>query len=351
MFSLNHSGQPAAAFKLGLARIAMLRKTEASLGPRHSISVDLREQVACSLLQLGRIEEAARLIDEAIEISKQVTPEGYVSQYWQARALMTGAAIANQVGNSRQGFERAKVAVDSFSKLHDLAPGLVWITRKLAESYVCLSDCLVAMEQLDEAEHALREALRLDQSIGKKRDRYYAARVEFRLAQVLAASGRKQEASQAARSSLQVYEEFEQALPDEPDCISKLVILLTMSPDASLRDADRAGDLATRRLPDSCGLYWRLRALAQYRAGQWGDAIQSAGEAMAKLEGGDSIDRLILAMACCQMTKRGEAQSWFAQAIDRVELGKPTHYHDMGPLAVHQLREEAETMIFDNETD
>jgi hypothetical protein len=72
---------------------------------------------------------------------------------------------------------------------------------------------------------------------------------------------------------------------------------------------------------------------------------------MAKLEGGDSIDRLILAMACCQMTKRGEAQSWFAQAIDRVELGKPTHYHDMGPLAVHQLREEAETMIFDNETD
>jgi serine/threonine protein kinase/tetratricopeptide (TPR) repeat protein len=351
MFALNKSGKPATALEYGRVSLAMLRKTEASLGPRPYVSVTLREKVACSLLQLGRAVEAAALINEAVEVSEQFKPEDYVSQYWQARALMTSASIASQAGDIGRGNDRAKLAVEIFRELHDLAPGLVWISRKLGESYVYLSDCLVAMNQLDEAEKALRDALRLYQSVGGKHDQFDAARVEFRLAQVLAASGRTLEASQAARSSLQVFEEFGRALPYEPDCISKLVILLTMSPDPSLRDAVRAADLATRTLPDSCGQYWRLRALAQYRAGLWENAIESAGKAMAQLEGGDCIDRFILAMACWQNDNRHDAQHWFEQAIDRIELGMPTQYHDMGPLAVHQLREEAETMILANETD
>jgi tetratricopeptide (TPR) repeat protein len=201
------------------------------------------------------------------------------------------------------------------------------------------------MNQLDEAEQALRDALRLDNSIGTTRDRYYAARVEFRLAQVLAASGRTREASQAARSSLQVYEEFARELPDEPDCIARLVSLLTMSLDTSLHDATRAADLATRSLPGSCGQYWRLRAIAQYRAGMWEDAIQSAGKAMSLLEGGDCIDRLISAMACWQNGDREEAQDWFEQAIGRLERSDPILYHDLGPLAARQLREEANHLL------
>jgi tetratricopeptide (TPR) repeat protein len=348
MFSLNKSGQPATAFEYGRISLAMLRKTEASLGPRPVTSVSDREEAACSLLLLGRIDEAVRLIDEAIEISVQIKPENYVNQYWQARALMMGAAIANEAGNIGQGYDRAKRAVEIFREQHDLAPDLVWVTRKLAESYVFLADSLVALNQLDEAEQALRDALDLDHSIGKTRDRYYAARVEFRLAQVLAASGRTQEASHAARSSLQVYEEFARELPDEPDCIARLVSLLTMSPDTSLRDAARAADLATRSLPGSCGQYWRLRALAQYRAGQWQDAIESAGKATAQLEGGDCIDRFLLAMACWQNGNTDDAQDWFEQASDRLERGERILYHDLGPLAVNQLKEEANRLLGSN---
>jgi serine/threonine protein kinase/tetratricopeptide (TPR) repeat protein len=348
MFALNKSGKPATAFEHGRVSVAMLGKEEASLGPLPYYSVALREEAACSLLQLGRIDEAGRLIDEAIEISEQIKPENYLNQYWQARALMTGASIANQAGNIGQGYDRAKLAVEIFREQHDLAPDLVWVTRKLAESYVFLSDSLVTRNELDEAEQALRDALRLDRSIGNTRDRYYAARVEFRLAQVLADAGRTQEASQAARSSLQVFEEFARELPDEPDCIARLVSLLTMSPDTSLRDAARAADLATRKLRGSCGQYWRLRALAQYRAGQWQKAIESAGSAMAELEGGDCIDRFILAMASWQNGNREEAQVWFQQAIDQLERGERILYHDLGPLAAKHLREEANHLLSSN---
>jgi serine/threonine protein kinase len=348
MFGLNRSGQPATAFEYGRVSLAILRNTEASLGPRPIVSVDLRAKAACSLLQLGRADEAAALIDEALEMSEQIKPENYVNRYWQARAFMTGASIASQAGDIGRSNDRAKLAVEIFRELHDAAPGLVWITRKLGESYVYLSDCLVAMNQLDEAEKALGDALRLYRSVGGKHDQYDAARVEFRLAQVLAASGRTLEASQAARSSLQVFEQFGRALPDEPDCISKLVILLTMSPDLLLRDAVRAADLATRTLPDSCGQYWRLRALAQYRAGLWENAIESAGKAMVQLEGGDCIDRFILAMACWQNGNRDDAQHWFELAIDRLERGEQILYHDLGPLAVKQLREEADRLLGSN---
>jgi hypothetical protein len=73
--------------------------------------------------------------------------------------------------------------------------------------------------------------------------------------------------------------------------------------------------------------------------------MQSAHEAMSRLEGGDSIDRFILAMASSQNGNRDDAQHWFDEAIGRLERGESIMYHDLGPLAVQHLREEAERMI------
>ena len=203
----------------------------------------------------------------------------------------------------------------------------------------------MAVNQPGEAEEALREALRLDRLMGRKLDQYDYAFVQFRLAQLLANSGRTEEASHAVRESRQSLEGFAQKLLDEPECISRLVVVLTMSPIPELRDPNRAVALAVRALPDSSGHYWRYRALAQYRTRQWVNAMQSAHEAMSRLEGGDSIDRFILAMATSQNGNRVDAQHWFDEAIGRLERGESIMYHDLGSLAVQHLREEAERMI------
>jgi hypothetical protein len=53
-------------------------------------------------------------------------------------------------------------------------------------------------------------------------------------------------------------------------------------------------------------------------------------------------------MACWQNGNTDDAQDWFEQASDRLERGERILYHDLGPLAVKQLREEANHLLGSN---
>jgi tetratricopeptide (TPR) repeat protein len=119
-----------------------------------------------------------------------------------------------------------------------------------------------------------------------------------------------------------------------------------MSPLDEFRDPNRALSLAQGLKMPLTGFYRRYLALAQYRSGRFADAIASIQEAMPPLQGGDSIDRFVLAMAHWKSGNREEAIRLFDEAVSRIERNEPLLYYHMGPFTVSELRQEAEHLIW-----
>jgi tetratricopeptide (TPR) repeat protein len=210
-----------------------------------------------------------------------------------------------------------------------------------------LADALVCRSELDQAETALLESIHIYSRANARRDRFEVALTQFRLGQLYGTMERENESTRVLLDVRDTFEDLARNSPDEPACVSKLVMLLTLSPDETSRDADRAVELA-ERLPGTSGHFWRLRALAHYRAGLYHEAIERAERAMSQLEGGDSNDRFILAIAHWKAGYRDQARRWYREAIARMADGFPHLYHDLGPLAVRQLKSEAEVLLTDS---
>ena len=101
--------------------------------------------------------------------------------------------------------------------------------------------------------------------------------------------------------------------------------LLTTCPDRSVWNPDRAIEYATKAvaIAPKEGMYWNTLGVAQYRAGQFNEAITTLTKSMELRSGGDAFDWFFLAMAQWQLNNKDEARTWYDKAVEWTEKNKP----------------------------
>src|SRR5262249_29472502 len=71
------------------------------------------------------------------------------------------------------------------------------------------------------------------------------------------------------------------------------------------------------------GNCWNTLGAAQYRAGNWRDAIAALEKSMELQKGGDPHDWFVLAMAHWQLGEKEKARNWFGQAVQWMDKNQP----------------------------
>ncbi len=71
------------------------------------------------------------------------------------------------------------------------------------------------------------------------------------------------------------------------------------------------------------GTNWNTLGVAQYRAGQFKEAVTTLTKSMEFRSGGDANDWFFLAMAHWQLKNKEEARKWYDKAVAWTEKSKP----------------------------
>ena len=76
--------------------------------------------------------------------------------------------------------------------------------------------------------------------------------------------------------------------------------------------------------------YWNTLGVAQYRAGQWKDAIPSLKQAihfdnLGTNRPNNSFNTFFVAMAHWQLDEKDEARKWYDEAIEWMEKNEPNN--------------------------
>jgi tetratricopeptide (TPR) repeat protein len=155
--------------------------------------------------------------------------------------------------------------------------------------------------QLDEAIPEYREAIRL------KEDH---AEAHFNLGLALGMQGRLNEAIDEYRRGIRLK-------PDDAQLRNTLARLLATCPEVKLRDPNEAVTHARKavELAPGHGGFWNTLGVAQYRNGDWTEAVGALMKSTQLRKGGDSSDFFFLAMAQWQLNEKGKARAWYDQAI------------------------------------
>jgi tetratricopeptide (TPR) repeat protein len=101
---------------------------------------------------------------------------------------------------------------------------------------------------------------------------------------------------------------------------------LATNPDPALRDGKLAVALAKQAvdLNKSNAFYWQTLAWAQYRAGDWKEAIAAMEKVKHLGSAGASTEWFLLAMAHWKLGNKVEARKWYDQAVVWMEKNQPT---------------------------
>jgi serine/threonine protein kinase len=107
----------------------------------------------------------------------------------------------------------------------------------------------------------------------------------------------------------------------------ELAWFLATYADPKFRDPGRAAELAKKavELAPLDGAVWNTLGVANYRAGQWKEAVGALRKAMELRKGGDGVDWFFLAMARWRQGDQNEARKWYDQAVQWMEKNQPQH--------------------------
>ena len=205
------------------------------------------------------------------------------------------------------------------------------------------------MGRLEEAEEARQQSLAACESAVKDAATAIFPQgkglAHYRLAELLHATGRTDEARQQFDQAQAIMEDLARRRPKEADCHWQLICLLANCPDEALRDPPRAVALAKRVLPPSAGHYWRYL--------RWPSTAASSG----KMQPTRSSKRWICARAatpstgCCWRWPNGNSarktrrSKQYTQGEEAIRKSKPLFYEYLGVMAVQRLQQEAEVLM------
>ncbi len=94
---------------------------------------------------------------------------------------------------------------------------------------------------------------------------------------------------------------------------------------ASVHSARLASEMAKKavELNPQAGHMWNTLGIAQYRAGNWKDAIAALDQSRELRKGGDGFNWFFLAMALWQLDSQEEARKWYDQAVVWMDKNQP----------------------------
>ena len=231
-------------------------------------------ELANSHAALGQQTDAERLYKKTLELRKAVLGADHKDTLWtmhmvaRTYAALGRHAEAAKIGEETLAMQRVKLGSDH--------PDTLWRMLELADSYAALGRCAEAAELYEET---------------------------------LAPPGNRTGA-----------EYF-----DTARSMNNLAWLLATCPDAKVRNAGRAVELAKKaveRAPKQ-GAYHTTLGAAHYRAGAWSEAVAAFEKSMELRQGGDSFDWFFLAMAHWRLGDKDKARKWYDRAVQWMDKNHP----------------------------
>jgi tetratricopeptide (TPR) repeat protein len=287
---------------------------------------EIHSNVALALINVGRPDEAIDILEQAVAL----TDSNDSAQRSKAVIYATLSAIALR----NQG--KLEEAVAAGRKAIELQPDY-------ANAYFELAYVLRQQGKFDEAVAAGRKGIELQPN---------NANAYFELAYVLRQQGKFDEAVAACRKAIELQPDNARAhvflvhallaqgnldaalaasdnaialQPNDPAIYNELAWHLATAPEPHRHDAIRAVDLARNatELAPKDGNIWNTLGVAQYRAGQWQNAIETLVKSMELRNGGDPADWFFLAMAHWKAGHKDEARTWYDKAIEWTDKKPP----------------------------
>jgi tetratricopeptide (TPR) repeat protein len=313
--SYSDLGRHKEALKLNEETLALLK---AKLGSDHPHTLKSMNNLANSYSDLGRHEEALKLNEETLTLLKaKLGPD-----HPDTLASMNNLAIS--YADAGRHAEALKLREETLA------------LRKAKFGYDH-PDTLVSMHNLAISFHDLgrhEEALKLREdtlTLRKARlgpDHPETLRSMHNLANSYHALGRHEEALKLREATLPLRKA--KLGPEHPDTLwsmNDLAWSLATLPDAELRDAQRALELASKAVeaaPANADFRGTLGA-ARYRAGDWKGAIADLGKAISLRKSDNAINAnegYFLAMAHWQLGEKEKAREWFDKATAGMDKSK-----------------------------
>src|SRR5262249_30721661 len=133
---------------------------------------------------------------------------------------------------------------------------------------------------------------------------------------LLLAEGEREKAAEQYREALNLLKGLVDRYPDNAQGAGDLAWFLAVCADPRFRNPAGAVSFAQKavnQVPQNGG-FWNTLGVAQYRAGQWREAVTALEKAMALRKGGNSSDWLFLATAHWQLGDKEKARSWYDKA-------------------------------------
>ena len=274
-FNVDEKNWPAAEEYFECAARADPNLTEAHYG------------VGMALVNQGKNKEAIGFLQTAL----QLDPESYEAHY--------------VLGNSLLNLKDFPAAINQYREALRIKP----------DYHEVLSNLGVALGQMGD----LPQAVATFESLVAKPER---CGWRTGLGTALLQSGRGSEAIRQFEEVLKL----PNASPTEVAMFSNnLAWLYATSADENFRNPQRAQELGCQAAaadPQS-GMFQNTLGVAEYRAGNWEGAIAAMEKSIELRDGGDAIDRFVLAMACHGAGHEEEARCWFDKGNTWVARHQP----------------------------
>jgi tetratricopeptide (TPR) repeat protein len=262
--------------------VAMLR-TAIKLDPKN---VRARGSLALALRMQGKLEQAIAEYRQAIKLDPK------------------DARLRNNLATALGSQGRLDETIAQLQSAIELDP-------KLATAHSNLGAALYRQGKLDQAIAECRKAIELGAN---------DANAHYYLGAALRDLGKLEKAIASYWKAIQINPRFAQQAND-------LGWRLATAPDPKQRDGRQAvafAELAVKAAPTE-GNYWNTLGAAQYRAGNWKEAVAALEKSMQLRKGGDAFDWFFLAMAHRQLGDKENAHQWFDQAVQWMDKQVPKH--------------------------
>jgi tetratricopeptide (TPR) repeat protein len=259
-----------------------------------------------------------------------------------------------RTGRPAEAEKYYRMAVEARQKIvEDFPVSVAENHRRLVIEYGKLGWALFALGRTEEAEGTIRRGLALAQKLTNDHPGaqpypvLLAARYDD-LGLMLEAAQRPEEAVEAFRNAIKLFENTVAEFPEEPNANHDMAFRLASCPAIQFRNPGRAVELAKKtlqKIPTRAD-WWRTLALAEYRIRNWSAARDAALKARQLQPASDDWDLFVLVMTQWQLGNKNEAQNTYKQAVNWMDKSCPWGIGHMPPrIDIRSLRNEAAELL------
>jgi eukaryotic-like serine/threonine-protein kinase len=302
-----------------------------------------QHQLGLTLYKLNRPEEAEAAYRESKERLERLVRDFPTKQNYQKEL----ACCANNLGTFLESTRKAGQAEEAFAQsaalLETLAqrfPNVHEFQSDLASSRYNLARMLAQRHEMDKACDLLKAGIdhQILATLSNPQNPEYRASLwaQYQLFLGLLVSTKKTEQVQS------VLQQAQEKCKDLPLILNNFAWLMVIGPKPPVGDAKQAlefAKLAVAKAPENGGL-WNTLGVAQYRAGNWTDAVDALNQSRTLRKGGDSYDFFFLAMAHWQSGDKEQARDWYKKATAALPKNKNPE--------LARVQEEAKKLVKDS---